>query len=77
MCGFVIEFRELETTIFLPIKEFLKLQSLIPKKSFNYKDLSIYNINYITISQSLLKTHYRYDINSFLEQTALHDDTKG
>jgi len=77
VCGFVIEFRELETTIFLPIKEFLKLQNVIPKKSFNFKDLSIYDVNYITISQTLLKTHYRYDINSFLEQTALHNDIKG
>lgn len=32
VCGFVIEFRELETTIFLPIVEFIKLVQLITKK---------------------------------------------
>lgn len=73
VCGFIIEFRELEKTIFIPIKEFLKLQDVIPKKSFNYNDLSTYNINYIIINQTLLKTHYRYDIDSFLLETALHD----
>lgn len=72
VCGFVIEFREIETTIFLSIKEFLKLQDVIPKKSFNFKDLSTYNVNYITINQTLLKTHYRYDIDDFLKETALH-----
>lgn len=72
VCGFVIEFRELETTIFLPIKEFLKLQEIIPKKSFNYKDLQTYDVGYIVINQEIKKTHYRYDIDSFLNETALH-----
>lgn len=72
VCGFIIEFRELETTVFIPIKEFLKLQDAIPKKSFNYKDLTTYNINYTIINQTLLKTHYRYDIDTFLKETALH-----
>lgn len=72
VCGFVIEFRELETTVFISISEFLKLQNTIPKKSFNFKDLSTYDVNYITINQVLLKTHYRYDIDTFLKETALH-----
>lgn len=72
VCGFVIEFRELETTIFLPIVEFIKLVQLITKKSFNYNDLINNNINYIIIPQSMLKTHYRYDIEYFLKETALH-----
>lgn len=72
VCGFIIEFRELEITIFLPIAEFLRLQSIITKKSFNFNDLVNYEINYITIPQSLIKTHYRYDIESFLKETALH-----
>lgn len=72
VCGFIIEFRELETTIFLPIKEFIKLQGLINKKSFNYNDLSNNNIEYIIIPQKMLKTHYRYDIEYFLKETALH-----
>ena len=77
VCGFVIEFRELETTVFIPIKEFLKLQNTIPKKSFNFNDLSEYSVNYITINQKLLKTHYRYDIDTFLKETALHSGTEG
>lgn len=72
VCGFVIEFRELETTIFLPIVEFIKLVQLITKKSFNYNDLINNNINHIIIPQSMLKTHYRYDIEYFLKETALH-----
>ena len=72
VCGFIIEFRELETTIFLPINEFIKLQDLIPKKSFNFNDLKSNNISYITIPQKILKTHFRYDIEFFLKETALH-----
>ena len=72
VCGFVIEFRELETTIFLPIVEFIKLVQLITKKSFNYNDLINNNINHIIIPQSMLKTHYRYEIEYFLKETALH-----
>ncbi len=72
VCGFVIEFRELETTIFLPISEFLELQSTITKKSFNYNDLVNNHITFITIPQQILKTHYRYDIEYFLKETALH-----
>lgn len=72
VCGFIIEFRELEITIFLPITEFLKMQSQIQKKSFNYNDLANSDIDYIVIPQKKLKTHYRYDIEHFLEETALH-----
>ena len=72
VCGFIIEFREIETTVFIPIQEFLKLQNVIPKKSFNFKDLSTYDINYIIISQSLKKTHYSYDVETFINETALH-----
>lgn len=72
VCGFIIKFRELETTIFLPISEFIELQNAITKKSFNYNDLINNNVSFVTISQSLLKTHYRYDIETFLKETALH-----
>ena len=76
VCGFIIEFRELETTIFLPINEFFKLQNAITKKSFNYNDLSENNINYIIINQRKLKTNYRYDIESFLMATSLHEKSE-
>lgn len=70
--GFIIEFRELETTIFLSISEFMKLQEFIDKKSFNYNDLGNNNIEYTVIPQKKLKSHFRYDIESFLKETALH-----
>ena len=72
VCGFIIEFRELCKTIFLPITEFIRLKDLLPKKSFNYNDLVNNNILFILIPQNLLKTHYRYDIDIFLNKTALH-----
>ena len=72
VCGLIIQFRELSKTIFLHINEFNKLASLITKKSFNYKDLIENNIKFVEIPQELIKTHYRYDIDYFLKQTALH-----
>ncbi len=72
VCGFIIEFRELEKTIFISIDEFFKIMNNIEKKSFNFGDLESLGINYITIPQQIKKTHYRYDVNSFLEETALH-----
>jgi len=72
ICGFIIEFRELETTIFLQIDEFIKLRDTITKKSFTLADLDTNGINYIVIPQTLIKTHYRYDVESFLIETGLH-----
>lgn len=73
VCGFVIEFRELETTIFLSIEEFSRLSESMSKKSFSYKDLTTYNINYVIIPQELVKTHYRYDVESFLRNTGINE----
>ena len=70
--GFVIEFRVLEKTVFIPISEFNRLISIIGKSSINYDDLDKNNINYIIIPQSLLKTHYRYDIQTFFNKTGLN-----
>lgn len=66
IAGFVIEFREIETTIFLEISEFNRLLSLIDKKSFQYNDLTDHNITYIVIGQKKVRTRYRYDIDQFL-----------
>lgn len=65
-CGFVIEFRQLEKTIFLEISEFNKLISAITKKSFNFNDLAENNISYIVIRQEKSRTRYIYDIDTFL-----------
>ena len=59
VCGVIIEFRELETTIFINIQ-------VIPKKSFNFADLDEYKIKYFIIPQKKLKTNYRYDIHHML-----------
>lgn len=72
VAGFIIEFREVPLTIFLPISEFIRLQNETSKKSFNIKDLSDNHIDYSTIPQTLIKTHYRYDVETFLKNTALH-----
>lgn len=72
VCGFVIEFRELETTVFISIDEFDRIFDGTEKKSFNYNDLITMGIDFITIPQEIKKTHYRYDIDYFLERTALH-----
>ena len=66
-CGFVIEFRELEKTVFIPISEFNRLSDMIPKKSFNFNDLAEYEINYYLIPQKKARTRYTYDIDDFLK----------
>lgn len=66
ICGFIIEFREIKTTIFLEIKEFNRLIEMIPKKSFNYDDLMQLKINYKLISQKKARKRYTYDIDELL-----------
>ena len=66
VCGFVIQFRELEKTIFLDIKDFDKLINIISKKSFSFNDLSNNNIKYTIISQHKKISRYNYDIDNFL-----------
>ena len=66
VCGVIIEFRELETTIFINIQELNELIKVIPKKSFNFADLDEYKIKYFIIPQKKLKTNYRYDIHHML-----------
>lgn len=69
IAGFVIEFREAELTVFIRINEFNRLMNVIDKKSFNIDDLAKYNIDYMVIQQSKVRTRYRYDIQSFIEYT--------
>lgn len=64
--GFIIEYRAIETTIFLGIDEFKKLISIIPKKSFTIYDLENNNIPYIIILQKKARTRYTYDIDHFI-----------
>lgn len=66
-CGFIIEFRQIETTVFIDIAEFNKLVAAIPKKSFNFDDLDGYGIRYLIIEQKKARTRYTYDIDKFLQ----------
>lgn len=66
LAGFIIEFRQIEKTVFIAISEFNKLISLIDKKSFNYNDLEEHEIPFIVINQKKARTRYRYDVDAFL-----------
>lgn len=68
ICGFIIEFRKLEKTIFLEIEDFNSLIKLINKKSFNMQDIINNNIKHLVIPQQKKRTKYRYDIDTFLLQ---------
>lgn len=67
-CGFVIEFRQIETTVFIDIKSFNYLVDSIAKTSFNYNDLQDNKIPYVVIPQEKKRTRYTYDIESLLSQ---------
>lgn len=68
VCGFIIEFRKIEKTVFIDINEFNKLINSITKKSFNFDDLAIYKIDYKIIGQVKVRTRYKYKIDEFLNQ---------
>lgn len=68
ICGFIIEFREIETTVFIDIKSFNTLISNIDKKSFNYNDLIKIDLPYVVIEQTKKRTRYTYDVDNFLKQ---------
>lgn len=67
-CGFIIEFRELEKTVFIDINSFNKLIFSIDKKSFNYGDLEKSGLPYFLIPQTKKRTRYIYDIDSLLSK---------
>lgn len=67
-CGFIIEFRQIETTVFIDIDSFNSLILAIDKKSFNIQDLNDFNIKYQIIGQKKQRTRYLYDIDTFLDR---------
>lgn len=71
ICGFLIEFREIETTVFIDIENFNSLTNKIGKKSFNMKDIENSDITYYVIPQKIKRTRYVYDIDSFLSKIKL------
>lgn len=68
--GFILDFRKTGNTYFLMIDEWDGLINSLSKKSFNENDLLKY-CNPILINKKKLKVNYRYDINSFLNDTRL------
>jgi recombination protein U len=71
--GFVMNFRfedkDTEITYFQSITDFNKMIDSITKKSFNLIDLLKYNP--IKIEQTKKKVNYTYNVEKFLEDTAL------
>lgn len=67
--GFVIEFREIETTIFIDIHEYNRMADVVTKKSFTINDLESNEINYIVIPQRKLRSRFRYDVVSFIHKS--------
>lgn len=68
IAGFVIEFRQIEKTVFLKVAEFNKIAAEIPKKSFNYDDLQ--NYDYELIEQTKARTRYSYNVEKWLKGMA-------
>lgn len=68
IAGFVIEFRLLETTIFIHIDTFNKLSEIVTKKSFNIKDLDDNNLPYFVIPQHKKRTRFSYDMAKFFQE---------
>lgn len=65
-CGLVIEFRQIEKTVYIDIDEFQRILDSVPKKSFSYDDLDKYEIKYLVIDQKKARTRFTYDIDGFL-----------
>jgi penicillin-binding protein-related factor A (putative recombinase) len=67
IAALIIEFRQIEKTVFIRIEDFNELMEKTPKKSFNYDDLKKYQIKYLPIMQHKKKVNYRYDVGELLE----------
>ena len=67
-CGLIVEFREIETTVFIDIEQMNLIMKIIPKKSFCFDDLDKNGIKYTVINQTKARTRYTYDIDGFLNQ---------
>lgn len=66
VCGFLIEFRAIETTIFLDISDFNRLLEETEKKSFTIADLDNMGLSYLVIPQELKRKRYSYDLSPLL-----------
>lgn len=66
VAGLIIEFRKIETTVFLPINSFNNIINRISKKSINYNDIEKSEELYFIIPQKKKIKRYRYDVEEFL-----------
>ena len=69
--GLIIEFRELEKTIFLNINDMKTLMDKTSKKSFTIDDLDKIGISYFVIPQKKKRTRYTYDMDLFFSRNDL------
>jgi hypothetical protein len=74
--GFVIEFREIETTVFIKIEDFDLLINTLDKKSFNYNDLKDSGLDYYIIPQTKKRTQYTYDLDHLLKTIGEEKESK-
>lgn len=73
--GFIIEFRKIETTIFLPIDSFVALSGSLNKKSFNYNDVVQAGLQFFIIPQSKKRTKYTYDLEELFSNFTEEKET--
>lgn len=64
VAGFVINFRDVEKTVFIEVNEFYDIMNRCGKKSFNLQDLEFHH--YTDIKRKKLKVHYRYDLSALI-----------
>lgn len=64
VAGFLIEFREIETTVFLTIDAFNELTQKVDKKSFRFSDLEEQEIPYLIVPQKKKVKWFTYDMES-------------
>lgn len=64
VAGFVINFRDVEKTVFIEVNEFYDIMNRCGKKSFNLQDLEFHH--YTDIKCKKLKVHYRYDLSALI-----------
>lgn len=66
--GFILNFRDKAHTYFLPIKSFTEFATSTKKKSINEND--VISLNAYLIPQTLKRTKYHFDIDSFLKNAS-------
>lgn len=69
VAGFIFNFRYTDHTYFQSIDNFINMTKDSTKKSFNEAD--VYKNNGVRIAQELMRSNYKYDVESFLNQVQI------